>query len=241
MILTPIEIIMATFSLIIVTIFSLVGISIALKYRNTNDKVYLLVGLTWIGIIEAWVPSGIVLIGSIITNSLILSKESFLIIAIAGYPLSTFIWITAIAEILYWDKKKLIQIIFGVGGAIYEIVFLSVLFTDVSLIAAFKSPVDVSYQPIVSVYILIALIIILLTGLIISINSIKDNIPQNKLRGYFLLAALTTLFIGGLLDAAADLDLLGIVLVRLFVISSAIEFYFAFVMPNFIKRIFKIS
>jgi len=232
---------MASFSIIIVIIFSLVGVSIALNYRKNKEKVYILFGLTWIGIVEAWIPSGIILIGYIFTNRSILSPQLFFLIAIVGYPASTLIWITAFTELLYKEKQRLIQLIFGIGEGIFEIIFIYLLFTDVNSIGTFKSPVDVSYRPIVAIYIFLSLSIIFTTGLLISIRSIRDEEKANKTRGWFLLAALITLFIGGLLDAISDFDLLGVVLVRLFVISSAIEFYFAFVMPDYIKRILKIE
>ncbi|TFG07010.1 MAG: hypothetical protein EU539_06190 [Promethearchaeota archaeon] len=241
MILSLLEIVMATFSIIIVAIFALVGIEIIKVYKKTNERVYLCFGLTWIGIVEAWIPSAIVLIGFFMTGGSILPPTVYFLIAIAGYPLTTLIWITGFTDILYKNKQKLFQLIFGIGEVLFEIIFLVFLFTDANLIGSFKSPVDVAYAPFVSLYILISLCIILLTGLLISIISIRGGEPENKLRGYLLCAALITLFIGGLLDAAAELDILGVVIVRLLVISSAVEFYCAFVMPDFIKRLFKVE
>ena len=232
---------MAIFSIVIVVIFTIVGITIASKNRKTKERVYILVGLTWIGIIEAWIPSGIVLIGYFFTNSEVLHPQLYFFIAIVGYPLTTMIWMTGFTEIVYKNKQKIFQIFFGVVGIVYEIIFLSVLFTDYTLIGEFQNAVDVAYNPIVSIYIFISLCQILITGIIIAIYTIKTGIPENRIRGYFLFIAFVTLFIGGLIDAAVTLGLLEIVLVRLFVISSAIEFYFGFVLPDYIKNIFKIE
>jgi hypothetical protein len=241
MVLTLLEIVMATFSIIIIFIFAIVGIRVALSYKKTKERVYILVGLTWIGIIEAWIPSAIVLIGYLMGNPSILLPQTYFLIAIVGYPITTIIWFTAFTDLLYKHIQKIIQLIVGICETIFELVFIYFLFTDIKTIATFKSPVDVAYGPLVSIYIFICLISILSTGLLISIKSIKGSLPENKIRGYFLFFALITLFIGGLLDAGADLNLLGVVLVRLFVISSAIEFYIAFVLPNFIKRVFKVK
>ena len=232
---------MATFSLIIVVIFTMVGITIASKYRKTKERVYILVGLTWIGIIEAWIPSGLVLIGYFFTNGEVLHPQLYFLIAIVGYPITTMIWMTGFTEIVYKEKQRIFQIFFGIFGIIYELLFLSVLFTDYNLIGKFQNAVDVAYRPIVSIYIFISLCQILITGIIIAIYTIKTGVPANKIRGYFLFAAFVTLFIGGLIDAAVSLGLLEAVLVRLFVISSAIEFYFGFVLPDYIKKIFKVE
>ena len=239
--LSPLETVMAIFSLIIVVIFTMVGITIASKYKKTKERVYVLVGLTWIGIIEAWIPSGIVLIGYFFTSSQVLHPQLYFFIAIVGYPVTTMIWMTGFTEIVYKEKQRLFQIFFGIVGILYEILFLSVLFIDYRLIGEFQNVVDVAYNPIVSIYILISLCQILITGIIIAIYTIKTGIPANKIRGYFLFVAFVTLFIGGLVDAAVTLGLLEAVLVRLFVISSAIEFYFGFMLPDYIKKIFKVK
>jgi hypothetical protein len=241
--LSLLEIIMAIFSLIIVLIFTYVGLLIALKYRKTNDRVYLLVGLTWIGIVEAWIPSGLVLLLSIsfMGENEILSPVLYFLIAIVGYPLTTLIWITAFTDLLYKEQQRIIQIIIGIGELIFEIIFLYFIFIDLNQIGRFKTPVDVAYAPFVSAYILISLIIILVTGLMISIKSIRAENPEHKLRGYFLIAALISLFIGGLLDASINVGLLGVIVIRLLVISSAIEFYIAFILPDSIKKLFKIT
>ena len=42
------------------------------------------------------------------------------------------------------------------------------------------------------------------------------------------------------MDAAIDFNLLGVILVRLFVVSASVEFYFGFVLPDYVKRFFKI-
>ena len=241
MILSPLETVMALFSIIIVVIFTIVGITVASKYKNTNERVYILVGITWIGIVEAWIPSGIVLLGSLFTTGEVLHPQLYFLIAIVGYPITTFIWITGFTEILYKEKQRLFQIIFGIIEVLYEIVFLYILFTNYNSIGEFQNAVDVAYKPFVSLYILLSLCLILFTGLMIAVYSIKTGLPANKLRGYFLFAAFITLFIGGLLDAAVSFDLLGGVLVRLFVISSAIEFYFGFALPDYVKKIFKVE
>lgn len=241
MALSPLETVMAIFSLIIVIIFTTVGIIVASKYRKTKERVYILVGLTWIGIVEAWIPSCIVLIGYFLTNTVVLNPQQYFFIAIVGYPITTMIWMTGFTEILYKDKQKIFQLIFGIFGIIYEIIFISVLITDYNSVGIFQNAVDVSYNPIVALYLIFSLCQILITGIMISIYTIKTGESANIVRGYFLLAAFITLFIGGIIDAALNLNLLGIVLIRLFVISSAIEFYIGFTLPEYIKKIFKVE
>jgi hypothetical protein len=241
MILSPLQIATGILGLIIFSIFTIVGISIALKYKKTKERVYILVGLTWIGIGQAWISNGIIVIGYLLTNRIILSPQMYLLISLGGYPVTSFIWITAFTEIFYKEKQRIFQIIFGIGETLYEIIFLYVLFTNYHLIADLYSPVDAQLKPLSSIYILFSLCLIGSTGIMMSIKSMRSDQPETRVRGYFLFAAFITFFIGALLDAALEFDFLGIILVRLFILSSAIEFYFGFVLPDFIKKLFKIK
>ena len=128
MILSFLELVMAIFSVVIVAIFIIVGFEVISVYKKSKERVYLLFGLTWMGIVEAWIPSAIVLIGVLFTNSLILSPTVYFLIAIVGYPITTLIWITAFTDLLYKKQQRLIQLIFGIGEIIFEIVFIYMLF-----------------------------------------------------------------------------------------------------------------
>ena len=41
-------------SLILIIIFTFVGIIIAFKYRKTKERTYVFFGLSWIGVVEAY-------------------------------------------------------------------------------------------------------------------------------------------------------------------------------------------
>jgi len=212
-----------------------VGISIALKYRKTKERTYILFGITWIGVVEAYYAVSISFIVALFNNTG-LSPEIYFLIGIPLYPVSTLIWITAFTDIVFKDKQRIMQIIFIIIGAIFDVIFFFLLFTNPSAIGVLLSPVDSKFGLIVTIYILFSLCVIFLTGILIAIVSIKTNNPEHRLRGIFLLITLITFVVGAGLDTL-ELDILALTIIRLIMISSALEFYITFIMPKWVKRV----
>ena len=223
-------------SLILVIIFTIVGISIALKYRKTKERTYILFGLTWIGVVEAYIAVSVSFLVALY-NGVGLPFEIYFLIGIVFYPVSTLIWITAFTDILYKEKQKFFQLIFVVIGVVFEVIFFYFLFTTPSLIGTQLSPVDSEFGLITRLYIYFCLIVILSTGTILAVASMKSENPEHKLRGIFVLLTLITFVFGAIFDVL-NVDIVIITIVRLIMISSAIEFYIAFVMPKWARNLF---
>ncbi len=235
MALTPLQFISGLSSLILVIIFIIVGITIALKYRKTKERMYIFFGITWIGVVEAYIAVSISFIVALF-NEVGLPEDIYFLIGISFYPLTTLIWITAFTDIVFKDKQRIFQIIFLIIGTIFEIVFLYLLFTPAFSVGKKLSPVDSEYGLIVSIYIFFSLAVILSTGLIIAVTSMRSDTPEIKNRGFFLLLALITFVIGAAFDLF-ELNILLLTIIRLILISSAFEFYIAFVMPRWARKL----
>ena len=236
MVLTFFQFITGLSSLIVVIVFTLVGISIALKYRKTGERMYILFGITWIGVVEAYIAVSLSFIVALFNNDG-LPEPIYFLIGISFYPVSTLIWITAFTDIIYKKAQKVFQLIFIIIGALFEIIFFYLLFTAPSLIGTLLSPVDSEFGLVVRIYIYFSLIVIFSTGIIFAIYSIKSDNPEYRLRGGFILITLITFVLGAVLDTL-ELDILFLTIVRLIMISSAVEFYIAFVMPKWAKKLF---
>ena len=85
MALTTLQFVNGLSSLILVIIFIIVGITIALKYRKTKERTYILFGLTWIGVVEAYVAVSVSFIVALY-NGVGLPFELYFLIGIALYP-----------------------------------------------------------------------------------------------------------------------------------------------------------
>lgn len=81
--------------------------------------------------------------------------------------------------------------------------------------------------------------IAIIIGFSFGLESFKSENPEIKLKGKFILAGWLSFFIGGLLDAGLfAITAFLLILVRLLLMSSAIEFYFGFFLPRRIKKLF---
>ncbi|HEY0088695.1 MAG TPA: hypothetical protein VGB37_07615 [Candidatus Lokiarchaeia archaeon] len=131
----------------------------------------------------------------------------------------------------------MIQLIFVVIGVLFEVIFFYMLFTVPSLLGTLDSPVDSTFGTVLLIYILFSLCVIFVTGMIFSILSIKSENPEHRLRGIFLSIILVIFVFGAIFDAL-ELNIIVLTIVRLLMIFSAFTFYIAFVLPNWVKKIF---
>ena len=223
-------------SLILVVIFTVVGISIALKYKKTKERMYLFFGITWIGVVEAYIAVSISFIVALFNNNG-LPEPIYFLVGISFYPVTSLIWITAFTDIIYKKAQKIFQLIFIIIGIVFEIIFFYLLFTAPSLIGTLLSPVDSEYGLVIRIYIYFSLVVIFSTGIIFAVHSIRSDNPEYRLRGVFIFITLITFVIGAILDTL-ELDIIFLTIVRLIMISSAVEFYIAFVMPKWVKKLF---
>ncbi|MBD3339362.1 MAG: hypothetical protein GF353_09650 [Candidatus Lokiarchaeota archaeon] len=235
--LTPFEFISGLFGLIIVSISLIVGLKIASIYRKYKLKAFIFVGLTWIGIVSPWYSSAAAFISILITGKG-LSPELYFFLGMAILPFVGLIWFFAFFEFLYEEKRTIVIITYSILAGIYEIVFLYLLFVDSSQIGVLEGPFNAEYNFLIIGFALILLIVFFITGIIFARESIKSEKPQLKLKGIFLVIAFISFTIGTIVDGYLAVNIISLILIRLLVISAAIEFYIGFVLPNWIKKIF---
>lgn len=81
-----------------------------------------------------------------------------------------------------------------------------------------------------------AIITALVTGLLFSIKSIKVDNPEIKLKGKILLVAFISFSFAAILDATVSDVTFLLILIRLVLISSAIEYNLGFFLPKFLTK-----
>jgi hypothetical protein len=237
MALSPLQFFNGLSSLILVLIFTYVGIRIVLKYKKTKQVNFIYIGLTWIGVVEAYYSVSVSFIISWFNGiGLFNAPAIYFLIGLTFYPISTLIWVTGFTYFFLEDKRRLLQIIFVIIGVAFEVVFFYFLFTSPTSIGTLLSPVDSQFALLFRLYILFSLAVIFLTGMVIAFHSIKADEIEYKLRGYFLLITLVCFVIGAIFDSSLDLDIIWLTIIRLVLIISAICFYLAFMMPNWLVR-----
>ncbi len=233
--LSTVEFISGLFSIIIVIISIIVGLKIASKYFEYRQKTFVLVGVTWIGVVTPWYPSSVSFI-LVLTTGAPLNPELYFILGISLLPFFMIVWLTAFTEFLYKDKQKMILLLFSITAVIFESIFFYFLFADPSQIGELTGPVNVEYKSFVLFYILFLIVILEMTGILFARESLRSEKPENKLKGKLLILAFLTYAVGGLVDAILPIHIATVVIMRLLVLTSTIEFYWGFYLPEWIEK-----
>lgn len=222
----------------IFVIFSIiVGIHIISKYPKFKRTTLLLVGIVWIGMIEPWFTSILSYLYTLITGKM-LSIILYLFIAVFFIPVTVILWTIAFIKLVYNEKKNIFIGLIVIYNILFEIFFLYFLFTDPSILGTLHGPINIEWHLFLQCYFLSVLLLLLATGVIFYFKSQNSNNQEIKLRGKFLLIAFISYVVGGIIDAAIyTTENIAILLItRILFILSAIEFYYGFTLPKWIKR-----
>ena len=144
----------------------------------------------------------------------------------------------AFTDLLYRDKKKIILLIIGVTGIIFEIALFTLLLIDYDLVGIVSSPVDADYELFVTIYQIFLVILVLVSGILFARESLKSKIPEINLKGKLLLAAFLSFVIGSILEILSGISIALLIIARLLLITSSIEFYGGFILPRWMEKLF---
>ncbi|MHA2181578.1 MAG: hypothetical protein ACXAAH_09160 [Promethearchaeota archaeon] len=234
--LTAFEIFYGSFTFTSVVISTILGLFIALKYREHKKIELLLVGITWIFLASPYWSDAIqfllVSIGNIEMDSAV-----YFFLANAFIAPIHITWAYTFTNLLFKDYKRKLMIFFGVEATIFEIAFLIVFFIDHNLIGVQQSAFVVEWAIWVQIFLLFSIGLFLLTGFLFARASIQSPEPEVKLKGKFLMVAFITFTIGTIIDVigAESPTEITILLARIFVIASSLCFYIGFTLPKFIR------
>ena len=234
--LTPFDIFNVILQLIFSVISIIVGLILISKYPKSKNKTFIYVGIVWIGISLPWFGSVINALIFLLAGAT-LDPRLRLFIIVGLLPITVFIWFIAFTDLAYKDKQKIILIIIALFGTIFEIVFFYFLFTDLSKIAELHSPIHVEYTLFTQIYLFVVLVISLVTGIIFGLRTMQSEEPEYKLRGKLLIIAFISFVAASISDSIYTPDYLILLITRIVLISSAIEFYCAFALPKWMKKL----
>ncbi len=237
MALQPLDIVNGVFGTLFVIISIIIGVVIISKYFKDKNINFIYVGLTWILIASGWYGTTVSFWIALITGSDGLSYQMIMLFNFIPLPFGLFFWLLAFSNFLYKEKKKLIIIIYSSVTLSYYVIFLYVVFTEPSIIGYKISAVDTAgHFSFLLFYIVFFVSVLLITGLKFAIETIKLEDPEMKLKGKLLIIAFPSFVIGAILDATMPTTAITLVIFRLILISSALEFYLAFIMPDWMKK-----
>lgn len=229
-----IDLINGIFSIIFVLVSTIVGLITVSKYFKSKKRTILWIGLAWILIVSPWWPSSLSVLCALITGKG-LSLQLYLFIGNFLVPVFIFCIVAGFTNTYLLEKQKIILVVFFIFGVIFEVYFLYYLAIDPSVHGELNGLVDIEFRGFLRIYLIFIILLTLVFGILIARNSIKAEQPEIKLRGKYLLMAFISWTIGAIFDATVPLNFVTLPIIRIILISSALEFYFGFVLPDWIK------
>jgi hypothetical protein len=225
------------FSVIITVIFLIVGLIITSKYREVKNKIFVLVGLSWIGLSFPWMAVSIHFLMLILLNKP-LAGEIFFFIIIGIVPFTQICWIMAIADFTNVGKKRQLKILYisFILAVLMDVIFILMLLTDVSSVGWIEGTLLVKFTLFISIYLMVMVGIWAFIGFIFVRESLKSDNPEIRLKGKFLLLAFTS-FIFGAITETLIMVITITVIGRIVLMISAFFFYCGFMLPRWIKEL----
>jgi hypothetical protein len=229
--LTQLEILQSVFAIIFVSISLILGFRILFKYFTLKNKELITIGLTWILMTSPWWGPSISFI-LIVLFDFGLNQFIYLFIGTAFLPLTIICWVYSFCHIAYPHLKKKIMSTYIVICVIYEIFLIIFLLIDPEIVGTMEGSVNARHNLYALLFDIFILITALTTALLLTRILIKSEEPPIRLKGWLLAIGITSFSIGAILDAALTMNALTLVLVRILLISSAIEYYMSFLLPT---------
>ena len=234
--LTELEILEGSLGLIWVLIAIFIGLKAikrAIAIKRTRDLItvglsYIFVSSAWFGVAFQFISYGFF--------DVKLDAFTYLMIANIFIPFAIICWIWSYCEILKPKSRTIILIIFFGFAIVWELTIIIGLATNLSMVGTLNSTFDSSHSPLLLMFVLGGVFMFLITGIIFAVKSMKLDDPEVQWKGRFLLLAWISFGIGSILDAALPLNALTLIIIRIILITSAVEFYFGFFLPKKISE-----
>lgn len=235
--LTPIEILHSSFSLVAIVISILIGLIIISKYFKFKQKNFLLIGIFWTGLTFPWLPTVITFI-MVLTVGYGLPVQGYILIGIMILPLTVLCGLTAFTSLLGVKRKRRRAILLSVlvFNLVYESLIIYFLITNVNIIATLADVLTIQWSIFSQIYFIINLVLFLVTGILFSRKSLQSESKEIRFKGKLLMAAFISFTIGTVLDFAIP-NPITYIIARLILLSSSVEFYIGFLLPERIKHL----
>lgn len=230
-VLTQENIITAIFTLLFVLISLVIGLRILITYFSNHSIEVVMVGLAWICLSSPWWSAPFSFL-TYITLGVLWEVHIFFLIGNIFIPIALICWIYAFAEMMYPMLKKKLLIIYSVVCILFLVFFLIFLVYDVNAIGTFSGTFDAKYLSFTRIFQAFAVISALITGILFALKCFKSDELKIRWKGRFLLIAFISFSTSAILDSGFELGVTGVLIIRVLLISSAIEYYLGFLLPD---------
>ena len=235
---TELEFLHKFFLLIFVIISIIIGLKTLFKYFGHHRKELITVGLAWTLMTSAWWGITINFILKLLFNSA-LEANIYLFIESVFIPVGLFLWIYTFCSLAYPELEKILIPIYLVICILMEILLIIFLITNPDLIGIRVSKYEYEHGLFTEGFAIFTILSAVITGVLFSKKSLKSDNAKIRWKGRFLLIAFFSFTIGVILNIIwgstfnfLPVNPITIIVIRCFLILSAIAYYLGFFLPD---------
>jgi hypothetical protein len=240
------EIVQGSLSLVYIFITLLLSVLFIIKYIQIRQTELLLVGIALIGLAGPWFTEAfsfltIILTGGALSDGFYLNIVIIIYIIMTAFtPFAIMCWLFAITKLLDIKNRKKVLLTFINVFILFEVIFFVLLFTDIAYIGTFIDLFNYQESLFVSVFNIAVMLVVLITGILFFRASVRSEKDEIKLKGRLILIGLILFMIGGFTPYII-FSLVSLVIARIFLVFSSVTLYMGFLLPNWVKKLFKIT
>ena len=218
-----------------ITIYAIILIA---RYRKLKNKTLIYTGFSILGLATAWAGVAMNFI-CIVFFDVMPSMELYFLVHGAYLPISNFFWVITVLSLS--NKKsyvrKRIAIVSGIFYMLLEIIYVTIIFTDTTILGTPINEIQVDYAPFSELFLLYCLIMMTILGFWMAKQALKSSEKKIQLKGKLLLGSFILFAFSAVLEIMIPIIPI-IVLARILVIICAFLFYGGLVLPKWMEKLF---
>jgi len=225
-------------TLLFILLCLILGFRMVYKGFKINYHTLSYIGIIFIGGASLW--SGVALnFLTILIFNILPPWELYFLLHGSFIMIALFFGVVGIIDLINLKGKKRKNFLIGLGilMLILEIIYLTALFIDYTILGIPIAPIQVEYQPFSWIYLTTALVIFLSAAGWFVLETFRSEIPQTQLQGKFLLSGGFLFLIGSI--GEVYFSNIFVLLISRFIVTIAIFLaYMGFMMPEWVKKAF---
>ena len=236
-------------ALIAVFISFLLGFIVLMKYFKTKQVLIFNFFLCIIFTASPWYPSGLGYLYWIITGEF-LTYQFYVLIGTVGIPIAILAWLNVYLSTINPKKKKLVLILYGIFSIFFELyLFYFLLLAPgapidslLGIIIDPANPMDIDYKGFVLIFLGLSILTACITGFHFAAKSMKkEETPEIRWKGKFLLIAFLFFGISAIFDALIEMGPILLIIIRIILALAMFLFYLGFILPGWSRKLLSIK
>ena len=215
-----------------------IGIKMGLTYFKGKNSVFIYAGISVFGTALPWSAPTVYFLSLVFFDDVPPMEVYFLLMG--GFlPIASITWMITILDLFEVNptKGKYLKVFFITFWLIIEVIYLTLVFTDTTLLGTLEdNKIVINLAPFAQVFLLIALAQMLITTYMLGIYYWRSDRKKIKVQGKIITFALCLFLIAGLLEIFIPTIAMNIV-ARILVMIYAFVYYGGFMMPEWLERL----